>query len=161
MLSGGFPSQNKNRVPPKCTGKWQKPVSPNSYLTVWFFFFFNHHLWNLSSTLTKRKLATWEKVNFLWWEGKGWGTVYIGKEKKSLKSMLKNHTTTYFLLTLNYFCVYAWGYSLCLDLKCTSGGDFKKSFKIPVFSQQVQLFLCLLWLSISSFWLYFQLLQLQ
>lgn len=39
--------------------------------------------------------------------------------------MLKFHIATYLLLTLNYFCVYTWGYSLCLDPKCTSGGIFK------------------------------------
>lgn len=94
--------------------------------------FFNRHLANLSSTLTEWKLASWEKVNFLWWEGEGWGTVYIEK-KTSTKAMLKYHIITYFLLALNYFCIYTWDYSLCLDLKCTSGGIFKNPSKYHFF----------------------------
>lgn len=130
----------------QCIGKWQKSVSQNSYLTilglVWlglvcflfyfiFYLFFNHHLSNLSSTLTKWKLAAWEKVNFLGrWEG-GWGTVYIGKRKSKVHVEIPHYT--YFLLTLNYFCIYTWGDSLCLDLKCTSGGIFKNPSKYQFF----------------------------
>lgn len=55
------------------------------------------------------------------------------EKKKSLKSMLKYHITTYFLLTLNYFCIYTWDYSLCLDLKCTSGRIFKNPSKYQFF----------------------------
>lgn len=45
--------------------------------------------------------------------------------------MLKYHISTCFLL--NYFCIYTWGYSLCLDLKCTSGGIFKNPSKYQFF----------------------------
>lgn len=75
-------------------------------------------------------MATWEKVRFLWWEGEGLGTVYKGKQ--SLKSMLKYHISTYFLLTPNYFCIYTWGYSLCLDLNAPAGG-FLKILQNPTF----------------------------
>lgn len=47
--------------------------------------------------------------------------------------MLRYDITTYFLLTLNYFCIYTWGDSLCLDLKCTSGGIFKNPSKYQFF----------------------------
>ena len=75
----------------KYIGKWQKPVSQKSCLTVFWLFFSNHYLSNLRSTLTKWKLAAWEEVNFLWWESKGWGTVGIGKKKSKVQAEIPHY----------------------------------------------------------------------
>lgn len=156
LLSGFSPFTVTNSCASQCIGMWQKPVFQNAYLTGSKKKPSRFQI--LAPTLTTWKLASWEKGNFLWWEGEGWGSLH--REKKSKVHVEIPH---YHLFSANpklFFCIYTWGYSLCLHLTAPAGG-FLKILQNTSFFPQVQLFLCLLWLLVSCFWLYFQLLQLQ
>lgn len=75
----------------ECIGKWQKPDSQKTWLTVRWLFFSDHYLPTLLATLTKCILAAWEEVDFLWWERRGWGTVGIGGEKSKVQAEIPHY----------------------------------------------------------------------
>lgn len=83
------------------TGKLQKPVSQTLLFNSLFVFFKSP---SSKVQINSHQVKTWSTGESWFSRVGGWRTRdSLHRRKKSLKSMLKFHITTCFLLTLNYF----------------------------------------------------------